>query len=85
MKKTIAILIILVVFINENITAQKIKCGKVTNKELEEKFYPQDTSANAVILYKRRYTHYEYNQSTGWNIVTEVHERIKLYNKDGFG
>ena len=84
MKKTIAILIILVVLVNKNISAQKIKFGKVTNKELEEKFYPQDTSANAVVLYKKRYTHYEYNQSTGWNIITEVHERIKLYNKDGF-
>ncbi len=75
--------LILVVFITNFSTAQKIKFGKVSKAELEEKFYPQDSSANAVILYKKRRTYFDYSGETGWTLVTKVHERIKIYNNDG--
>ena len=32
---------------------QTYKFGKVSKEELEQKFYPQDSSANAAILYKK--------------------------------
>jgi len=83
MKKFISILI-LVFFISSFSNAQKIKFGKVSKEELEEKFYPLDSSANAAILYKKRRTIFEYNQETGWVISTKVHERIKIYNKEGY-
>jgi len=72
------------IFFGSNLFAQEVKFGKVTKKELEQKTYPADSSANAVVLYKKRDTHYEYNAATGWSLTTEVHERIKLYNKEGF-
>ena len=84
MRKINTLLLGIILFSNTNLLAQEVKFGKVSKKELAEKFYPQDTSANAVVLYKKRNTRYEYDQMTGWNLISEVHERIKLYNKDGF-
>lgn len=84
MKNYTSLLLTLILFISSNILAQEVKFGKVSKKELEEKFYPQDTSANAVVLYKKQRTFYEYSGSEGWALKTEIHERIKLYNKDGF-
>jgi len=83
-KKLITSIIFSIIFVCTSGIAQEIKYGKVTKKELEEKFYPQDSSANAVVLYKKRKTYYKYNNSSGWTLMTEVHERIKFYNKDGF-
>ncbi|MEN8123505.1 MAG: transglutaminase domain-containing protein [Bacteroidota bacterium] len=84
MKIKIALFTVVIVMVTSNISAQEVKFGKVTKKELEEKFYSNDTSANAVVLFKKRRTYYEYNNSIGWELITEVHERLKLYNKDGF-
>lgn len=84
MKIKIALLFITVLFVTTSNTAQVVKFGKVSKKELEEKFYPEDTVANAVVLYKKRRTYYGYSGTSGWSLITEVHERIKLYNKDGF-
>ncbi len=84
MKIKIAFLLISVLFITTNIIAQNVKFGKVTKKELEEKFYPEDTVANAAVLYKNRRTFYELDADYQWVVKTVVHERIKLYNKDGF-
>lgn len=55
---------------------QDRKFGKITKAELEEKFYPKDSSANAAYLYKYRNTYIE-----GDNLVTEIHNIIKFYNK----
>ncbi len=84
MKKLIAILFVSIIFVSKSSIAQEVKFGKVSKNELEEKFYENDTSANAAVLYKKRRTSYEYDGSTGWRLITKVHERIKLYNKDGF-
>ncbi|MFD1314545.1 DUF3857 domain-containing protein [Namhaeicola litoreus] len=70
--------------ISFNLIAQDIKFGKISKEELEEKFYPQDTSANAVVLYKNRESYFTYNDNMGWILHTKVHERIKIYNKNGF-
>lgn len=64
--------------------AQNYKFGKVSERELQEQFHPSDSSASAAYLYRNRYTHYNYIQGRGFEVVTEVHERIKIYNKDGF-
>jgi hypothetical protein len=62
--------------------SQSIDFGDVTKEELLEKVYSQDSSANAAILYKNQKTYF--NASTVVELVTEVHERIKIYNKEGF-
>lgn len=64
--------------------AQKIKFGKVSKEELEEKFYPLDSTANASYLLKKRRTYFTYDQNKGFMVITEYHERIKIYNKEGF-
>lgn len=63
--------------------AQKIKFGKVSKEELEEKFYPLDSSANAAILYKKRRT-YATVLGGEINLISNYHFRIKIYKKDGF-
>lgn len=62
--------------------SQDLKFGKVSIGELEEKFYAKDSSANAVILYKNQKTYF--NANSVISLVTETHERIKIYNKEGF-
>ncbi|MEZ4795628.1 MAG: DUF3857 domain-containing protein [Flavobacteriaceae bacterium] len=65
------------------VNAQDYKFGKVSKEEIENNVYEKDTSASAVILYKYRDTFFEYDPSDGWIIVTEIHERVKILNKDG--
>lgn len=78
--KKIVLATILCCFISL-VKAQEIKFGKVTKEELLEKVYQLDSTAKAVYLYKKKNIYYEYDGTTGWRLVTEVHERIKLYSK----
>jgi len=83
MKKLATLIIVLFVF--QISTSQNYNFGKVSKEELEEKFNPLDSSANATYLYKYRKTFYEYHQqSGGFQLITDVHERIKIYNQEGF-
>lgn len=66
-----------------SLTAQEIKFGKISKTELQEKVYPLDSIANAAVLYKKRRSNFEYTAEDGFSLVTKVHERIKIYNKDG--
>ncbi len=63
--------------------AQDYKYGKVSKAELEEQFYPMDSSANAVMLFKKEYIHFVITKE-GFTQLREVHERIKIYDKEGF-
>jgi hypothetical protein len=80
--KKIALFIALVCQIS--VVAQNYKFGKVSKEEVEEKFYPLDSAADAAYLYKHRRTYYNYNNNSGFEIVTEVHIRMKLYTTEGF-
>lgn len=64
--------------------AQDYRFGKVSKDELQETAYPEDPEANAAVLYLNQNTYYNYNQNQGFLQVTEVHKRIKIYNKDGY-
>ncbi len=66
------------------ISAQDFKFGKVSEAEVNEKVYPNDTSAVAAYLLKNRRSYYVYNTSTGLDLITEIHERVKIYDKNGF-
>lgn len=79
MKKAIIFFIILV---SITIQSQEIKFGKVTKQELEEKFYPSDSSANATYLFKKRRSYFQFTKESGFQIVTEIQERIKIYSKE---
>ncbi|WP_084625607.1 DUF3857 domain-containing protein [Salinimicrobium xinjiangense] len=64
--------------------AQDFRFGKVSPEEVEEEFHPQDNEADAAILYRSQNVYYEYNDHTGFTLVTDIHERIKIYTKEGF-
>ncbi|QXP73458.1 DUF3857 and transglutaminase domain-containing protein [Tenacibaculum sp. AHE15PA] len=65
-------------------TAQEIKFGEVFKEELKEKFHPLDSTADAAYLLKKRKTHFIYDKSRGFLVVTEYHERIKIYSTKGY-
>ena len=65
------------------VDAQNYKFGKVSIEEVKDNVYEKDTTASAVRLYKDRTTYIDYSQGEGWVVVTEVHERIRIINKDG--
>ncbi|MBD0832875.1 DUF3857 domain-containing protein [Aestuariibaculum sediminum] len=65
--------------------SQDYKFGKVSKEELKEQICNIDSTANAAFLYKNRHTHVEYEENQGFfYVVTDIHERIKIYNKEGF-
>ncbi|WP_299226977.1 DUF3857 domain-containing protein [uncultured Psychroserpens sp.] len=66
---------LIIILISLSTYSQNFEFGKVSKEELVEKFNPKDSSANATYLLKFRRTFKE---------ETEVFERIKIYNKEGF-
>ncbi len=66
-----------------SVSAQDYDFGDVSKEELQETFNSIDSSAHACYLYKYRRTHIEYNQATGFQLITEVHDRVKIYDKEG--
>jgi hypothetical protein len=77
-------IIIFLIFTSSAIVAQDYDYGKVSKKELEEKFSLIDSTASAEYLYKYRKTSFDYVSGVGFKLVTYVHERVKIYNKNGF-
>lgn len=82
MKSPKSTLLILTIFLFQISFAQNYKFGKVSKEELEEAYYPLDSSANAAYLYKERKT-YSAVYANGLQLVTEVYVRLKVYNKEG--
>ncbi len=78
------LLLLLLCFYATTIFSQDFKFGKVSVQELQEKVHPLDSTADASYLYKYRKTAFNYTESQGFTVVTEIHERIKIYTKAGF-
>ncbi|WP_378182399.1 transglutaminase [Aquimarina sp. SS2-1] len=83
MGKLYKIIVIVFLIISSDIIAQEYKFGKVSKEELLEKSYPLDSSVNAAILYENKNVYYSFNQQNGFQLITEVFKRIKLYTKEG--
>jgi len=83
MKKR-SLFIMMCFLVLSSVIAQNNKFGKVSKEALEEKFYPLDSTADAAYLLKEKNVYYEYDGSRGWALITKVHERIKIYTKEGF-
>ena len=81
MKKLI---VIAVLFLAQTITAQNYKFGKVSEEELLEKSHPDYPEAVAAILYSKKQVSFQYYQGRGFVQNNEVHQRIKIYTKEGF-
>ncbi len=78
------ILAILIFLIFGPLTAQNYKFGKVSKEELLQKQHPTDPAADAAVLYRETIAEFQYTQDSGWFLVTEYFERIKIYTKEGF-
>ncbi|WP_298556074.1 hypothetical protein [uncultured Algibacter sp.] len=78
------VIVLLCLSVSLNVLAQDYDFGKISKEELQEKFNPLDSSANATYLYKNRRTFFQYQKGEGFNLITEIHERIKIYNQEGF-
>ncbi|WCO02161.1 DUF3857 domain-containing protein [Psychroserpens ponticola] len=81
MKKLV---IIAVLIIAQTLTAQNYKFGKVSEAELLEKSHPEYPDATAAILYKKQKVKFDYQQGKGFIQNNEIHQRIKIYTKEGF-
>jgi len=66
------------------IWSQKYKYGKVSKAELEEKFYPLDSTADAAVLYSERKATFEYDKENGFTLEENYYKRIKIYNPEGY-
>ncbi len=64
--------------------AQSFIFGEVSKEELTEAINDQFPEANAAILYRKQFIYFK-NASNKLPIQnTEIYERIKIYNRDGF-
>lgn len=61
----------------------KIKFGKIDEKDLQMQVYDKDTSAVAVILFEKGTGEIEYNQTLGWELKFSKHQRIKILKEEG--
>lgn len=82
-KLKLHIIIFCLVFSNIAVS-QEFEVGKVSRQELEEKTNAMDTSAVATYLIKNRKTYFEYLNGQGFQLKTEIFERIKIYDQAGF-
>ncbi|MBT9189839.1 DUF3857 domain-containing protein [Zobellia russellii] len=80
--RTTLLMVLLTIVFTAN--AQSYKFGKVSEAELRETFNPSDSSAAATVLYRSKNVRFNYAQGAGFTIITDVFERIKIYNKAGF-
>ena len=64
--------------------SQDFRYGKVSKEELAETQHPLDADANAAILYHEERSKFEYDQELGFFLLSDVFERVKIYNKEGY-
>lgn len=72
------------VLLSYHLVAQKAVLGKVKKEELAEKVYAKDTSASAVVIFKKAKTTFTYYEENGFESATEFEIKIKIYKKEGF-
>ncbi|AXG73290.1 DUF3857 domain-containing protein [Flavobacterium arcticum] len=58
--------------------------GEVTKEELAQESHPIDKDAPAAILFSKAETYMVYSERDGFDLITEVDMKIKIYNKDGY-
>ena len=80
---TKAINFLLCFFVFQFNFSQEIQFGKISKEELLENSYSKDSSANAAVLYKYQNTYFS-SSTSSVSLITEIHERIKIYNNEGF-
>lgn len=84
MKLNYAFTILLTFSLFTTLLAQDYDFGDVSEEELLEKEHQIYKDADAAILYRSYNTYFTYTTNEGFLVNTEVHERIKIYNPDGY-
>lgn len=64
--------------------AQEVEFGDISKEALQQEKHSNDPEASAAILYEKMYVTTRYIQGQGFQLETNVHRRIKIYNKEGF-
>ncbi len=64
--------------------AQDYRFRKVSKEELLQEEHPINPEANAAILYREIKSEFQYSEGSGWYLVTDYFERVKIYSKEGF-
>ncbi len=82
--RSLTLIISILVLFTSQVQSQNYKFGKVSKLEVMQKEHPIKKDANAAILYRHQKVHYDLDKHNGFTLVTEVHERVKIYNKEGF-
>lgn len=82
--RLIAFLVILSSACSINAQEFDYRLGKVTKAQLKEKKHPVDEDADAAILFSKGETFITYTPDDGFNMITEVDIKIKIYSKDGY-
>lgn len=77
-------LLLFILIIGGAINAQNYKYGKVSLDEVGASEHLTNPEADAAVLYRSEEVYYQYNSSTGFELITDIQERIKIYNKDGY-
>ncbi len=80
--KRIQILILLVAV--STLGAQEVKFGKISKDELLETFYEKDSNATAIFITRTHRSHYKFSPDNGFELITDVFERIKIYGDEAF-
>ena len=76
-------LIIFFFVFSATLTAQNFKYGKVSKEELAEKQNASYPEADATVLFRSVNITYSFREGEGFSTKTEVHKRVKIYNKNG--
>ena len=84
MMKKHCLILLLILFKANIFYSQKYELGKVTMEELQEKKHPIDTAAVAAILFNVGEVRFEYYEDSGFNMITVVRTKIKIYKKEGY-
>lgn len=84
MNKLQNILITILIATTSLLSAQDFKFGKVSKEELLEQTYAKDSAAVAAVLFRSKKIKYMYITGSGFQIITSVRGRIKIYKKEGF-
>ncbi len=81
--KNLSLTIVAILYLNLTYS-QNYDFGKVSKEELQEKYYPTDSSASAAILYRSENISFTFSQNDGFTQQKEIEMRIKIYDKEGF-
>lgn len=64
--------------------SQTYELGKVTVAELEEKEHPTEKDAEAAVVFDIGRTYFNFDVNNGFQMITEVTSKIKIYKKEGY-